>query len=169
MCAAGLQPTASSVVARAGCISVVPVSSQVERHRFLRAVCSCHSASEEEILLPAARRLCPDQESARLSLKVGPADVSPRADAVPLAEQSQIGSTRQGASAVASLHLAVPMLQTFPLLQACEEEHTSEAAHFEELGRLLKEVKAFARYAGSAHPGHCEVRHPGRSPLHLFS
>ncbi len=35
-------------------------------------VCSCHSASEEEVLLPAARRLCPDKETAqRLSLKVG--------------------------------------------------------------------------------------------------
>ena len=43
----------------------------MERHRFLRAVCSCHSASEEEVLLPAARRLCPDKETAqRLSLQV---------------------------------------------------------------------------------------------------
>lgn len=50
------------------------------------------------MLLPAARRLCPDKETAqRLSL------------------------------------------------QTCGDEHSSEAAHFEELGRLLKEVKAFAR------------------------
>jgi hypothetical protein len=55
------------------------------------------------VLLPAARRLCPDKETAqRLSL------------------------------------------------QTCGDEHSSEAAHFEELGRLLKEVKAFARW-GPAH------------------
>ncbi len=31
--------------------------------------------------------------------------------------------------------------------QACADDHISEAARFEELGRLLKEVKAFARRA----------------------
>ena len=29
----------------------------VEKHRFLRSVCTFHSASEDEVLLPAARYL----------------------------------------------------------------------------------------------------------------
>lgn len=69
----------------------------VERHRFLRAVCVCHSASEEEVLMPAARRLCQ------------PGDVA------------------------------------YVKLQALEEEHTGEASHFEEMGRLLRELKSLLR------------------------
>lgn len=38
--------------------------------RFLRAVCVCHSASEEEVLLPAARRLCAASDPAGAALKV---------------------------------------------------------------------------------------------------
>ena len=29
----------------------------VERHRFLRAVCTCHQASEDEVLFPAVKML----------------------------------------------------------------------------------------------------------------
>lgn len=42
----------------------------VERHRFLRAVCACHNASEEEVLMPAARQLCQCEDMAYTSLLV---------------------------------------------------------------------------------------------------
>ena len=44
------------------------LGSLLERHRFLRAVCSCHSASESEVLFPAARALA---EGTTTSMKVG--------------------------------------------------------------------------------------------------
>ena len=43
------------------------LGSLLERHRFLRAVCSCHSASESEVLFPAARVLA---EGTATSMKV---------------------------------------------------------------------------------------------------
>lgn len=41
-----------------GALGASQLGSLVERHRFLRAVCSCHTASEAYVLLPAARALC---------------------------------------------------------------------------------------------------------------
>lgn len=41
-----------------GALGASQLGSLVERHRFLRAVCSCHTASESYVLLPAARALC---------------------------------------------------------------------------------------------------------------
>lgn len=69
----------------------------VERHRFLRAVCSYHQASEDEVLFPAVKHLLKQQQE-----------------------------LLKGCS-------------------KCEEEHSSESGVFENLGRLLNEVRASAR------------------------
>lgn len=69
----------------------------VQRHRFLRAVCSYHQASEDEVLFPAVKHLLKYQQE-RLS----------------------------GCS-------------------QCEQEHSAEGGIFENLGRLLNDVRASAR------------------------
>ncbi len=40
------------------------LASLVERHRFLRSVCSFHTQSEEEVMLPEAHKLAPEQAGA---------------------------------------------------------------------------------------------------------
>ena len=61
--ARGLELALGPGAASGGC----QLGSLLERHRFLRAVCSCHSASESEVLFPAARVLA---EGTATSMKV---------------------------------------------------------------------------------------------------
>ena len=90
-----------------GTVSPPQLSSLVDKHRFLRAICTCHSASEEEAVFPAARQL-----------HRTPSD--------------------------AGSHTGCP--DTLPgFCDECEEEHAEEASLFEDLGRLLGDVKASTR------------------------
>lgn len=40
---------------RKGAFSAAQLSALVDRHRFLRSVCTYHQASEDEVLFPAVR------------------------------------------------------------------------------------------------------------------
>lgn len=89
-----------------GSVSPPQLSSLVEKHRFLRAICTCHSASEEEAVFPAARQL--QRSPSDAGSRTGP-------DALP------------------------------GMCDECEEDHAEEASLFEDLGRLLGDVKASTR------------------------
>lgn len=58
------------------------LGSLLERHRFLRAMCSCHSASETDVLFPAARALC---RGTGASMQVPPTRTCHCAHPLPLA------------------------------------------------------------------------------------
>lgn len=93
-----------------GSSSVSPEQLQAlaERHRFIRAVCQFHSASEDEVVFPVLHRVVSGVKKRDGSSDIIPAD--------------------------SSTHT-----------HRCEEDHLSETARFEELGRLLGDVKACAR------------------------
>ncbi len=92
---------------RAGAVSSTQLSALVDKHRFLRAICTCHSTSEEEVVFPAARQL-----------------------------SRTTSDTTSDTTTEARL---------FGLCDECEEEHAEEASLFEDLGRLLGDVKASTR------------------------
>ncbi len=144
--ARGLELALGPGAASGGC----QLGSLLERHRFLRAVCSCHSASETEVLFPAARVLA---EGTATSMKVSS-----------LAAGLQANGLQRGCSSdLSCVNLILP---EHP--QAYDDEHDKEAALFDNLGRLLAEVKAFARYCCACRPTgpvFCPVRHLVRSRL----
>lgn len=92
---------------RAGAVSSTQLSALVDKHRFLRAICTCHSTSEEEVVFPAAR---------------------------------QLSRTTSDAASDTTTEALLP-----GLVDECEEEHAEEASLFEDLGRLLGDVKASTR------------------------
>lgn len=107
----------------------------VERHRFIRAVCLFHSSSEDEIVFPALRKVSSaaalhnhhgrrhDEEGSFLI------DASTSASAE---ESGKENSNTEFASVSTKRH-------------KCEEEHVNESGQFEELGRLLGDVRACVR------------------------
>jgi zinc finger-like protein len=111
----------------------------VERHRFIRAVCLFHSSSEDEIVFPALRRVSSAAFAAHQhhhhhdndGSEAVPMDAS-TSGAASAEENGQENSNTDTASASTKRH-------------KCEDEHISESAQFEELGRLLGDVRACVR------------------------
>jgi zinc finger protein-like protein len=94
----------------------------VDRHRFLRAVCSFHTSSEEEVVLPEVLRLAaaaPDPSSSAAA-----------------AAAAHGRDPAAAADALAAVRAACA---------ACQQEHADEVALFDELGRLLSDARALSR------------------------
>ncbi|GBF95645.1 hypothetical protein Rsub_08627 [Raphidocelis subcapitata] len=104
---------AAALQSAPGGVSPAQLAGLVERHRFLRSVCSFHTYSEEEVLFP---------EVIRLSRAGGGVDAN------------------NAAAAAAALQSAARAA-----CSACQQEHADEVSLFEELGRLLADVRALAR------------------------
>ena len=51
-----------------GALTAGALAALVERHRFVRAVCAFHSASENDVVFPAARCACKPPQVAGVSL-----------------------------------------------------------------------------------------------------
>jgi len=109
------------------------LSALVERHRFIRAVCRFHSASEEETVFPALQRMrghggvqqAPQAQPAQQGQHGWDQSQQPMQQAEQGQPQQQGQQPRDG-------------------LRVCQD-HDEEGAKLEELGRLLGAVKAHAR------------------------
>lgn len=111
----------------------------VERHRFIRAVCLFHSSSEDEIVFPALRKVssaafaaAQQQQQQHHHDEEAPSPMDASTSAASAEENGKENSNTDTASASTNRH-------------KCEEEHVSESAQFEELGRLLGDVRACVR------------------------
>ena len=103
---------AQSLHASSELVSPGQLQALAGRHRFIRAVCQFHSASEDEVVFPVLHRVLATAE----------------------------GNVSKGRNKEAS------GADTSTLyLHKCEEDHVTETARFEELGRLLGDVRACAR------------------------
>ncbi len=107
---------AAAAGAPGGAPAPAQLAALVERHRFLRAVCLSHAASEDEVVFPALRRLAARRAAATAAAAGGP---GPAAGA--------------------------PTPAAAPPRHRCEDDHAAEGAEFERLGRLLGDVRACAR------------------------
>jgi zinc finger-like protein len=96
----------------------------VERHRFIRAVCTFHSSSEDEVVFPALRRVAARDQTAAA------------AAALAHHEAHHGGGGHVAAAPGEGRH-------------RCEDDHVAESAQFEELGRLLGDVRSCARRGSS--------------------
>lgn len=99
-----------------GGVSPAQLTALLERHRFIRAVCLFHSSSEDEIVFPALRR-------------------------VATRDHRLLQQMPEDAPAPAGAAAGGPADQR----HRCEDDHAHETAQFEELGRLLGDVKACVR------------------------
>lgn len=106
----------------------------MERHRFIRAVCRFHSASEDEIVFPVLRRVRAAAAAAQPA-----AAQRQQHDGLQQQQQQQAGGGAGGST---------PRLHV-------EDDHDEEGAKLEELGRLLGAVKAHARWAPRAAASCC--------------
>lgn len=106
----------------------------VERHRFIRAVCLFHSSSEDEIVFPALRKVSSAAAHHHHHGHNNNEEEAPSAmDASTSASAEENGKENSNTdTASAKRH-------------KCEDEHVSESAQFEELGRLLGDVRACVR------------------------
>jgi len=96
----------------------------VERHRFLRAVCSFHTSSEEEVVLPEVLRLAAAGGGSGGGGGGGSGGDCP--------------ASREAAEAEA-------LAAARAACAACMQEHADEAVLFDELGRLLSDARALSR------------------------
>ncbi|EFN52596.1 hypothetical protein CHLNCDRAFT_138627 [Chlorella variabilis] len=115
---------ARALRAAEGRVTTSQLSALVERHRFIRAVCRFHSASEDEIVFPVLRRVRAAAAAAQPA-----AAQRQQHDGLQQQQQQQAGGGAGGST---------PRLHV-------EDDHDEEGAKLEELGRLLGAVKAHAR------------------------
>jgi type II secretory pathway predicted ATPase ExeA len=126
---------------------LLQLSDLVERHRFIRAVCRFHSASEDEVVFPVLRRL-------RAGSGDGAAGRAADAHGADVAQQAQQQAQQQQTQA--QQQHAQQDAQRLNV----EDDHDEEGAKLEELGRLLGAVKAHARQA----PAACRLPQPHPHP-----
>lgn len=133
---------------------MLQLSALVERHRFIRAVCRFHSASEDDIVFPAVLRIRAASpgggafgggRASPAAAAAAPAGAgqSPGDAAAQRQASGEAGGRQQEAGGGGKQQEAGrPRL-------ACQDDHEEETSKLEELGRLLGAVKAHARWAGA--------------------
>ncbi|KAL4436350.1 hypothetical protein ABPG77_009912 [Micractinium sp. CCAP 211/92] len=143
---------ARALRAAEGRVTTAELSALVERHRFIRAVCRFHSASEDDIVFPAVLRIRASSPGAGGSAHAGgPGRARPAVAAD--REQSPVGGTaaaQQQADGGANGRQQEAggdgkQQQGWKARLTCQDDHEEETSKLEELGRLLGAVKAHAR------------------------
>eukprot|EP00887_Chlorella_sp_A99_P004372 scaffold15.g4372.t1 len=119
------------------------LASLAERHRFIRAVCSFHSASEDEVVFPAMKQLRAAQRAARQEQQDAEEvqQRSPAANGVQLGQKVANGTAQANGEAEGSGAAAESAQDGLDRL-SCEDDHNEEITRLEELGRMLSDVRA---------------------------
>ena len=132
-----------------GGVTPAQLTALAEHYRFIRAVCTFHSASEDDVVFPALKHIVQQQQQQQ-GQQQG------------LQQQQQRGHLQQppvhqGHPGLQQHHHHPPHVQQAAVegppqvglaRLGCEDEHSEEITRLEELGRLLVNVRVSARCVG---------------------